>query len=255
MKPLKSRNLKITCSWNGRNFSGYQVQPNAVTVEGTLTAAWHVLTKETVKITGCSRLDAGVHANHFVFNVISQTELSYERIVKSLNGILHGKEKFDICIYSCEEVSVDFSARFSSTGKHYRYLLWNSSGEHVQYRDTAWHFKPTYDLALLESILKAFEGTHDFNSFRANDCGAKNTIRTIHKINVVQNSRYPELYTIDIFGNGFLKNLIRNLVGAALLVLQERSSLKDLQNRLVTGEAGYNLCAPGYALTLMEVYY
>ena len=87
MTHTQLRNLKITCSWNGKDFSGYQIQPHALTIEGVLTKAWKILVGDTNPIIGCSRLDAGVHAYHYVFNVYSNTTFTTERIVKSLNGI------------------------------------------------------------------------------------------------------------------------------------------------------------------------
>jgi len=255
MKKVNVRNLKITSSWNGQNFSGYQVQAHDNTIEGILTESWHTLTREKVKLTGCSRLDAGVHAEHFVFNVKTTHHILTEDVIKSLNGILHQNGSFDICISNCEEVEQSFNSRFSSTGKHYRYLIWHGKGEHAMYRKRSWHVKLKENLKNIENILKIFEGTHNFNSFRARDCGSKNSIKTIHKISVSQDKKYPQLYIIDILGDGFLKNMIRILIGAGILVIKGQLSKEDLESRLKTGENGYNLCAPAHALTLMQVYY
>lgn len=249
------RNLKITCSWNGKDFSGFQIQPHAHTIEGTLNKAWRILAGSDERVNGCSRLDAGVHAYHYVFNIFSKTKFSCERIVKSLNGILHDNLSADICIYACEDVDHTFHARFSAIGKHYQYLIWAGFAEHVDFRHRAWHVKTKFSLENLGSILKEFEGTHDFNSFRASDCGAKNSIKTIHKITVSQHKDFPELYVIDVFGDGFLKNMIRNIVGMGMLVINQKKELGDIAMRLKTGKKEYNLCAPAHALTLMQVYY
>ena len=103
-----SKNIKLTLSWNGAKFSGYQYQPNAITVQETLNSAWRILTGEVVTLYGCSRLDAQVHASHFVLNFLSETNLEEEKILRALNGILHTQFKVAISIYSCEFVEKEF---------------------------------------------------------------------------------------------------------------------------------------------------
>lgn len=276
MKQPLLRNLKFICSWNGEKFSGFQIQPHARTIEGTLNDAWALLAKvkqdsenstkhleETInvkipyydRVIGCGRLDAGVHAYRYVFNIYSYTELDTEHLIKSLNGILHSNFSAQICIYSCEDVNLDFHARFSARGKHYRYMIWHGFSEHIDFKDSAWHIRTKKSFENLESVLKIFEGTHNFNSFRASDCGAKNPIKTIRKISVTQHPDFHELYVIDIIGDGFLKNMIRNLVGAAVMVVTEKKNLPSLQERLTSANTGYNLCAPAHGLTLINVYY
>lgn len=275
MTQSRLRNLKFICSWNGKNFSGFQIQPHACTIEGTLNKAWHLLVgdhqtaddrehKDDTKsikipyydrVIGCCRLDAGVHAYQYVFNIYSYTNLTIERIVKSLNGILRSNFSDQICLYSCEDINHAFHARFSSIGKHYRYMIWHGCSEHIDFQQSAWHIRTKTSFDDLESILKIFEGTHDFHSFRASDCGAKNSVKTIQKISVTQHQDFPELYLIDIIGNGFLKNMIRYMVGAAIMVLTQKSSLSSLKNRLITPHNAYNLCAPAHGLTLIKVYY
>lgn len=272
--PQPLRNLKFICSWNGKDFSGFQIQPHARTIEGTLNDAWNVLISRenntndaandpieniTIpyydRVIGCGRLDAGVHAYQYVLNIYTHTQLTSEQIVKSLNGILHTKFSAKIYIYSCENVDLSFHARFSAKGKHYRYLIWHGFSEHADFKEHAWHIRTKKSFQNLEAILKIFEGTHNFNSFRASDCGAKNPVKTIHNITVTQHPDFPELYIVDIIGSGFLKNMIRNIIGAAILVLTEKKPLESLQTRLQQSHREYNLCAPSHGLTLIKVYY
>ena len=264
-------NIKLTLSWNGEKFSGYQYQPDAITVQGTLNSAWKILTQEDVVLYGCSRLDAKVHASHYVLNFHSKTELKEEKIIRALNGILHNQLKADISIYHCEFVDDDFHARFNAVGKHYRYLIWNGHKSHALLTPQCWvlHFKNKLTLGAnehrsrdnnklvnLEQICQQFIGEHDFAGFRASDCSAKHTIKTIYSVQVHQHPHFPEMTFIDFFGDGFLKNMIRNMVGTA--VQTAIGKLKDdciqnafqHKNRELVGQ-----CAPGSALTLMRVYY
>ncbi|WGL59634.1 tRNA pseudouridine(38-40) synthase TruA [Pigmentibacter sp. JX0631] len=256
MEEKEYQNFKLIFSWNGEKFHGYQQQPNVFTVQEAITKAWFILTKETVTLTGCSRLDAGVHANSFVLNLQSQTNYSLERIQKGLNGIFHSQLHLDISLYSVEHVASDFHARFSSQGKHYRYLIWYGFSEHAFLTRRCWHVRTKLDVSELFLQLQNFVGEHDFSAFRAIDCGAKNTIKKIYQIHAQFHPVYSECIVIDIWGEGFLKNMIRNMVGTAVDIASNKLSKNTItegylhKNRNLTG-----VCAPAWGLTLMQVFY
>jgi tRNA pseudouridine38-40 synthase len=140
-------------------------------------------------------------------------------------------------------------------GKHYRYLLWHGFGQHVL-TSRAWHVKSSQPLEKLCFILKEFEGTHDFAGFRAADCTAKTTVRRVFKIDSWCHPQYSQLMIVDIWGEGFLKNMIRNMVGTAVEMAigkRKKDTITEAfqhKNRQLVGT-----CAPGKALTLMEVFY
>lgn len=253
---MEQKNIKLTLSWNGAKFSGYQYQPHAVTVQETLNSAWKILTGETVTLFGCSRLDAQVHAHHYVLNFYSHTSLEAGKIVRAMNGILHNQFKAAISVYDCEFVDKEFHARFHTTGKHYRYLIWYGFKTHALLTPQCWHVHCKNELKNLNAILQQFVGEHDFAGFRASDCSAKNTLKYIHAVKAYQHPHFPQMTIIDFFGEGFLKNMIRNMVGTAVQVaygkLQEDCIQNAFQhkNRELVG-----MCAPGWALTLMKVYY
>ena len=251
-----SKNIKLTLSWNGAKFSGYQYQPNAITVQETLNSAWRILTGEVVTLYGCSRLDAQVHASHFVLNFLSETNLEEEKILRALNGILHTQFKVAISIYSCEFVEKEFHARFNAVGKHYRYLIWVGQKTHALLTPQCWHIHSKSVPINLNSIFQQFVGEHDFSGFRASDCSAKHTIKNIYSVKIHNHSHFSEMTIIDFFGDGFLKNMIRNMVGTGVQMaigkLKEDCIQKAVEhkNRELVG-----MCAPGWALTLMKVYY
>ncbi len=250
------KNIKLILSWNGAKFSGYQYQPNTVTVQGTLNTAWKILTGETVTLYGCSRLDAQVHANYFVLNFYSKVDINEEKIIRALNGILHGQLKADICIYDCMFVENEFHARYNAVGKHYRYLVWYGYKSHALLTSLCWNVHSKNELNNLKSILAQFVGEHDFAGFRASDCSSKNTVKNIYAIHAYNHPLFPEMTLIDIWGDGFLKNMIRNIVGTAVQVSLNKLSKDCIQNAFEhKNRELVGMCAPGWALTLMKVYY
>ncbi len=251
-----SRNLKLTLSWNGAKFSGYQKQPHAVTVQESIEKAWNILTAENPKIIGCSRLDAQVHAFYYVLNFQTNTELSNEKIIGSLNGIFRHVLQAAICVYDCSDIDLEFHARFHSVGKHYRYLIWQGSKTHAILTPQCWHVRTGKSLVDLPFILKQFEGKKDFSAFRASDCGSSQTEKNIYKIQTHHHNLFSEMLTIDIWGDGFLKNMIRNIVGTAVDVAAEKRSKTCIQEAFQHKKRELvGVCAPGWALTLMKVYY
>lgn len=205
MQNQEYKNVKLILSWNGEKFSGYQYQPHAFTVQEAVTNAWKILNKETVTLCGCSRLDAGVHAQYYVLNFHTKTSLNIERILKGLNGILHSNLALDISIYHAEYMPSDFHSRFHAIGKHYRYLIWYGFSEHAFLTKRAWHVRSKISPENIKTILKQFEGEHDFAAFRASDCAAKTTIRKISCIDTWSHPIYPEMLIVDVWGDGFLK--------------------------------------------------
>lgn len=217
--------------------------------------AWRVLAHEDVVLHGCSRLDAQVHAESYVLNFHTASALTCDRIIKGLNGIFHAMQ-MQISVYDCQFVESHFHARFHAVGKHYRYLIWHGKRENALWTNRCWHVHSPKSLVELQDIFSQFQGEHDFAAYRASDCGAKTTVRHVHRIHVSCHPRFPELKIIDIFGDGFLKNMIRNMVGTAVEVAlgkKEKNTITDSfkhRNRTLTG-----VCAPAHALTLLKVYY
>lgn len=254
--PAGHRNIKLEISYDGRAFSGYQFQPHARTVQETLTQAWQQLTREQVLLFGCSRLDAHVSANHFVINLYTKTEHSCDRILRSLNGILQTSIKAPISIYSCADADPNFHARFDTVGKHYRYLVWYGRGNHALLGPHSWQVRSNTAPNNLARILAMFEGSKNFAAFRAQDCTAATTERTIHRVDVWPHPRLQELTVIDFWGDGFLKNMIRNIVGTAIDVATDKLPISSIEAAFHHGiRAQVGQCAPAHALTLEKVYY
>jgi tRNA pseudouridine38-40 synthase len=236
---------------------GYQSQPHGVTVQDTLSKAWEVMTKESTTLYGCSRLDAGVHANQYFVNLYTRSQRSLEEIYRALNGILRSQLGANISIYNAKEVEPDFNARFDTLGKHYRYRLWYGRGHHAAHTPAAWPVRSRkFDFQILTQALSPLIGLHDFAAFRASDCTAKTTVRKIETIDVWCNALYPEAITIDVWGEGFLKNMVRNIVGTAVdAAVGKLCSTATSKALLHMDRTQIGQCAPAHALTLQRVYY
>ncbi len=256
MEIIEYQNLKLILSWNGKKFSGYQYQPHVFTVQEALTNAWKILNKEIVSLCGCSRLDAGVHAQHYVLNFHTTTKLSEERIIKGLNGILHSNLSLDISVYQASFTHFDFHSRFHSKGKHYRYLIWHGYSEHSFLTKRSWLVRAKLSPEDIKLALRQFIGKHDFAAFRSTDCSAKTTIRNIFNIDAWNHPIYPEMLVVDVWGDGFLKNMIRNIIGTSVEIASGKLDKNSITESFIHKDrTRTGMCAPAWALTLMHVYY
>lgn len=254
--PAGSRNLRLTISYNGHGYCGYQYQPHGHSVQEVLTLAWRTLTREQIILFGCSRLDAGVSASHFVLNVYTATALDCETILRKLNGILQSGLREAIHVFAVDDADPLFHARFDTVGKHYRYLLWHGFGSHALLTPRAWLIRAREAPVGLAEALQEFVGEHDFRAFRAQDCTAKSTHRTIHRIDFWHHPRFSQLAVVDVWGDGFLKNQIRNMVGTAVDIAIGKLTFATIAEAFNHGErVKVGQCAPGHALTLERVYY
>ena len=252
------KNIALSLTYDGKAFQGYQSQPHARSVQDILNQAWQTLTGEKVTLYGCSRLDSGVHAQHFVLNLFtaSPRAANLSLLVQSLNGILHSGLCEPISIYDAWQESDTFNARFDAIGKHYRYLIWYGRGTHAQLTPRTWHIRSRAEPQNLAQIMSDFKGEHDFNAFRASDCNAKTTIRTVSQIKIWNHPRYKEMTIVDIWGEGFLKNMIRNMVGSSVDIATQKSPISAIKNAFKHKDrTQVGQCAPALGLSLMQVYY
>ncbi|WP_461828852.1 tRNA pseudouridine(38-40) synthase TruA [Aquifex sp.] len=203
-------NYLLRLAFVGTNFSGWQIQPSTRTVQGELTKALRTLFKEDIKIIGCCRTDAGVHALDYVANFKANKELETEKILKALNGMLPK----DIGVYEVKIVSEDFNARYSVKKKTYLYKIWNSEARNPFLYPFSWQVKRELDKELLVEILKKLEGTHDFEGFAKLE-EEKNTVINLEKIEI--SFRGP-LIEIRLTASHFLRYMVRRIVGTCVKI-------------------------------------
>lgn len=202
----------LTIMYDGTNYCGWQVQNNALSVQSVVGNAL----KETVKslhggVTGCSRTDAGVHANMFCCHFSADTTIPAEKIPFALNRNLPA----DISAVGCKEVSNDFHARYSACGKNYIYKIYCSK-QRNPFKDKYYlRYDRPIDMELLNSAAANFVGTHDFAAFCSAGSSVIDTTRTIFDCSVKEDGGDV---IISVTGNGFLYNMVRIIVGTLLYV-------------------------------------
>ena len=203
------RNLLLTLRYNGTAFHGWQVQPNGNTVQQELCNAFKNLSGNNENIIGCSRTDAGVHANMFCCNIRTECTVSTQKIPDALNFYLPP----EIAVYDCKEVDYDFHARYDCKGKEYVYLIYNGKHRNPFYENKAMFYPYEIDAEMLDGEAKAFIGIHDFSAFCSTGTDIEDKVREIYDCSVTRNS---DLIEIRVSGNGFLYNMVRIIVGTLL---------------------------------------
>ncbi|MCP5469104.1 MAG: tRNA pseudouridine(38-40) synthase TruA [Chlamydiales bacterium] len=231
--------IKVKIAYDGGGYSGWQVQPNANSIQGEIERALALLLKKEIRLIGSGRTDSGAHAlgqvAHFDADTIPD--------LHALNGIL----PTDIRIQSIEEVSSDFHAQYSATGKIYHYHLWFDKVADPFFRRYRCHVP--YPIENLAEAKEAFIGTHDFTTFSNVGSSVKTTVRTLKRIDIVQQKGGIRL---EFEGNGFLYKMVRNIVGA---LLEKRSHDEILEMLAKKDRRAAGICAPAHALFLMQVHY
>lgn len=242
---------KCTISYDGTNFSGYQIQPNKRTVQGEIEKILTRMHKgKQIRIYGSGRTDAGVHAKGQVFHFESDLQIPVVQWKKALNAQLPD----DLYIHQVEAVDDSFHARFSATAKEYRYFVLLTEERNVFLRNYRYMTKENFDFALIEAACRVFEGTHDFTAFSSARATVKgDKIRTLDHVTFEKNDH--ELVFI-LRGNGFLYHMVRIIVsvlldaGRGLVTPEEIEEMFQAQNR---GTIGKTL--PPQGLFLWEVTY
>ena len=210
-------NYLLELSFLGTSFHGWQYQPNVPTVQGELLKAISRLFKvDWVPLIGCSRTDAGVHAEQFFANFKVDRYIEPYKVLKALNGMLPPQ----IAVKKVSLVELSFNARFSAKGKIYRYLIWNSKVRNPFLLDRAWHIPFELDVENMERATKYFVGKHDFTSFAKNEEG-RNTVINVEYLQIGVSGNLIE---IRIKASHFLRYMVRRIVGT--LVEIGRGNLK-----------------------------
>ena len=201
--------LKI--AYDGTAYHGWQVQPNGITVQAVLCDALFNMCKSKISVTGCSRTDAGVHANEFFCHFDTNLEIPETAFVKGLNAILHD----DISVLSCNRVSDDFHARYSAKGKNYLYRFYDGETENPFYRRYALRVQNKLNVDLMNEYCSRMVGTHDFSGFSSSKRTVTDTVRTISECKVYRDG---DFVVLSVTADGFLYNMVRIIAGTALQV-------------------------------------
>jgi tRNA pseudouridine38-40 synthase len=222
--------ILLTLSYLGKDFSGYQVQKNARTVQGELNTAARSLFGYDCDITGCSRTDAGVHANMFCATVTKKGESYLETHIleNKIPAAMNAHLPYDVAVERAEWVSDDFHPRYDVKYKEYVYHIWNCPHRNPFTQDRSWHYpKQITDEALnrMNQAALYFCGTHDFTSYMAADTKITDAVRTIYEAEV---TRKGSLIEFRVRANGFLYNMVRILVGTVIAVAENKLDPEDI---------------------------
>ena len=241
--------IKLTVTYDGTNYCGWQVQPNGTSIQEILEGAIEAVTGETkIKVTGSGRTDAGVHALGQVAHFDTQSSVPPQNFYRALNTKLPD----DIKVTKSELASDDFSARRSAKKKTYTYSFYLGKTILPLKERYATHLEYEPSVEKLNKIAQIFVGEHDFKCFNASGGGAKTTVRTIYSIKI---EKTDEDMKILVTGNGFLYNMVRTLVGTLLKFEKDKTNLSEIKTMLENGDralCGKTLPAKGLCLTLVE---
>ena len=245
-------NYKLTIAYDGTNYSGWQIQPNGISIQQKINEVLTTLLNHEAYCIGSGRTDAGVHANAQVAHFLSSKQIDFRRFLYSLNSLLPK----DIKVTSIENVPLDFHARYSAKGKIYHYHLHISPFLSPFNRLYALHVYYPLDIALLKKAATCFVGTHDFTAF-ANDshlgAASYDPVRTIKRIDVVQTD---DGLRLEFEADGFLYKMVRNITGTILEVGRGIRSLDSIQTTLSSRNRGLaGKAAPAHGLFLQQVLY
>lgn len=259
-----ARMFRLELAYEGTGYHGWQIQPTVPTVQGALESALEQVARCPVPVQGASRTDAGVHAHGQVVSFewpSAVRSLDAYVLHRALNGLLPP----DMSVLRLEPLSPPpspeqaFHARHSSRGKRYRYTIWPHRIPHFMLRRTSWHLRrgPSEEgWGRAQEAAQALLGEHDFAGFRAADCDAHTTVRTLHRVDLLPPTSPDSPAHIVVEGSAFLKNMVRILSGTLIDVARGNLAPQVIERMLQTGDRRLGgQTAPPEGLTLEEVFY
>ena len=212
------RNFKLTIEYDGTNYHGWQIQPNGPSIQQAIESALNIMTNQPVRLTGSGRTDAGVHAIGQVANFCCDTRITAAAFQKGLNSLLAD----DIIIRHCIEVPLEFHARFDAKSKLYRYHILNQPIAPAIGRRYVWWIRSPLDLNAMRRAAAHLIGRHDFKAFEGAGSPRSTTVRHVTQARVVDTPTGEIRF--EISADGFLRYMVRNIVGSLVAVGRESSA-------------------------------
>jgi tRNA pseudouridine38-40 synthase len=243
------RNIRLVLAYDGAPYLGWQVQPQGPTVQSVLQEALRLVTGAETTVKGSGRTDAGVHALGQVANFRTASPMSPAAFVRALNGVLPAA----VAVLAADEVDPSFDSQFSAVEKTYRYRVLTRAERSPFEEGRAWHVHRQLDRESISSAASMLLGTHDFSSFRASGCAAGSPVRTLLRCDLIDEG---DLLLFELAANGFLRHMVRNIVGTLVDVGRGRipparvAGILGARDRTRAGRA-----APAHGLYLVRVVY
>ncbi|MEZ5942248.1 MAG: tRNA pseudouridine(38-40) synthase TruA [Planctomycetaceae bacterium] len=269
---MAQRNIRLTLSYDGTDFAGWQVQPNRRTVQGVVEHSIEKTSGESLRILAAGRTDSGVHALGQVANFRTESDIPPDRWKLALRAHLPD----EVVVVESEEVDYDFHATFSAKTKRYRYVIYNHVVEFPFLKNYAWRISQELDVAAMHAAAQELIGKHDFRSFESHWPNKATSVRTVNHVSVrrvaewpawspvatagerVEGESTPEapFIVLEIEADGFLYNMVRTITGTLLNVGRGNWTGNDVRRILEAmnrKEAGGT--APAHGLYLVCVHY
>jgi tRNA pseudouridine38-40 synthase len=247
---MSSRNIRLLIAYDGTDFQGWQRQPRVPTIQGTLETVLQKITREPIGLTGAGRTDAGVHAWGQVAHFKTLSALTPEKWQSALNALLPP----DIRIRSVQESLPDFHARYDSRRKTYDYYLLNRGWPPPFYCRYSWWIGHPLDFDLMGQALSGLKGRHDFSAYQTAGSGVRQTVRTLFQADLTRLRRGG--VRLRFQADGFLRHMVRNLVGSLIRLGMKKITLGEWRDILVSRDrAQAGAMAPAQGLFLRKVIY
>lgn len=240
-----TRNIALRLAYDGTNYHGWQEQNKLPTVSQTLRKAIEAVVGDKVRMTGCGRTDAGVHAKTYVANFFTSSAIPVDRLPYAINTKLPS----DISVYESAEVPASFHSVFSSIKKEYTYIIFRSRIKNPFYSNRAMFYPSPMNIELMRIAAAEFLGEHDFRAFRTMGSNVKTTVRSVFSFDV---DKEGELVKLRVSANGFLYNMARALAGTLIYVSEGKIKPEQIKAIFESGErnnAGPTLPACGLYMT------
>ena len=243
------RNIKLTIEYDGTNYHGWQIQPNAITIQAAIQDALAKITKTQTQIIGAGRTDTGVHAAGQVANFHTRSQMSPTAFQRALNATLPR----DIAIIDAEEVSPYFHARFSAVSRTYRYTILNRAYPSALLRNNAYFFPEPIDVQSIDTACQSLVGERDFSSLQRSGSERINPICEIYECRCW---REGDLIYFEVKADAFLRGMVRAIVGTILKLRDRKDSVKQLRKILdAQDRSGAGASVPPHGLSLLSVKY
>ncbi|WDP86370.1 MAG: tRNA pseudouridine(38-40) synthase TruA [Desulfobacter sp.] len=244
------RNFKLVIEYDGTGFYGWQRQPDKPTIQSSLESVLSVILNQDIRIHGSGRTDAGVHARAQVAHFKAYTRIEPEVLKKGVNSLM----KHPIVIKDCAPVSDEFHARYNARSKTYYYYILNRNTPCALGRDYFWHVNHALDIRAMNRCCDFLLGIHDFKAFQNTGSPKYSTTREIFKAHW---EHQPEdMLVFKISASGFLKNMVRNIVGTLKDAGTGKISSEQFNEILVSSDRSLaGATAPARGLFLHQVIY
>ncbi len=239
----------LLIEYEGTAYHGWQMQTNALSIQEVVEKSLSRILNKPTNVLSSGRTDAGVHSEGMPAHFVAELKMSVSQIQLALNSLL----PHDISIREVREVPMMFNARGSAKSKLYRYTILNRDYPSALNFRRSWFIPHELDISAMQKAAEYLLGEHDFTSFRAGNCNAKSPIRTMNRVEILEQEGFLHC---EFEGKGFLKHMVRNFVGTLVYVGKKRIPPEQVKTILEARDrkaAGPN--APSHGLCLIKVEY